>query len=307
MTLVSVIIPTRDRADLLRDAIESVLAVNRRAFGIEVIVVDDGSSDHTASLVHKYPVVYLQTARVGPSGARNAGILAARGDFIAFLDDDDVWLPHNVTPQLEMFAANPSFGAVHAQVRLTGPDRTPWDMVMPGGDLPSGWVFDDVLTHKTQLASVLIRRSVFQEVGLFDVTLRAGEDWDLLLRIAKRYQTGRVQDQVALFRQRCDNNELYDYQSMPDAIAVFRRHTRAESLRRRLALRPILWRHRGWYAATFIGYARAHASIGNHKRAMRSLRYALVASPAHALVRHPDFWHTVARIAIRFGHSLHGL
>lgn len=296
---VSVIIPTRDRAILLKDAIESVLAVERHDFDLEIIVVDDGSTDDTASVARKYPVLYLQTPCVGPSGARNAGILAAKGNFIAFLDDDDVWLPNNIGPQIRMFSANPSYGMVHAQVCLTGPDLKATHLVMPDGVLPSGWIFRDILSHKTQLAAVLIRRDVLSETGLFDETLRDGEDWDLLLRIAQHYQIGRLRVPVALFRQRCDNNEEYDFRSMRATLTVFRRHTITASFGQRLALRTILWRHRGWYAAAFVRHAQAHVSFSDNKRAWRSLWYSFVASPPHVLFRQPAVWSTVGRLFIR--------
>jgi hypothetical protein len=108
---------------------------------------------------------------------------------------------------------------------------------------------------------------------------------------------------VALFRQRGDSEEVQEYRAMQDAMTVFRRHTQEAPLGRRLALQPVLWQHRGWYAATFTCYARTHASRHDSARALRSLRFALVASPAHALLRQPDFWRTVAKIARRGRHS----
>lgn len=295
MILVSVIIPTRNRAALLQNAIESVLAVQRHDFDLEVIVVDDGSTDNTASTVSQYPVSYVQTAGLGASGARNTGITIARGDFIAFLDDDDVWLPTNITPQLKAFAANPTYGAVHGQVIFTGPDRTPWGAPTPPGPLSSGWIFHDLLDYWPQVASLLVRRSVLDDVGLFDVTLRAEEDWDLILRIAWRYPIGRVEEPLALFRQRDDDDDIYFYRCLPDTVKVFHRHTRREPLPRRLLLQRRLWRHRGWYAAQFVGRAQAHVDRGEHRRAWRSLSYALQASPPHALLTQPALWRSMAK------------
>jgi hypothetical protein len=96
---------------------------------------------------------------------------------------------------------------------------------------------------------------------------------------------------------------VQEYRAMQDAMTVFRRHTQEAPLRRRLALRPVLWQHRGWYAATFTRYAHTHVSRHDYARALRSLRFALVASPAHALLRQPNFWRTVAKIARRGQHS----
>lgn len=299
MVLVSVVIPTKNRAPLLKDAIESVLAVQSHDFDLEIIVVDDGSSDDTASVVAAYPVIFVQTKGIGASGARNAGITTARGEFVAFLDDDDVWLPTNVTPQLKAFAANPAYGAVHGQVILTGPDRTPWGAPIPLGPLSSGWIFYDLLDYWPQLGSLLVRRAVFDSVGFFDVTLRSEEDWDLILRIARRYQIGRVEEPAVLFRQRGTDDEEYAFGCMPDTIKVFRRHIAQEPVLRRLKLQRRLWQHRGWYAAQFLGHAQAYADRCEYRRAVRSMKYALHASAPHALLKQPAFWRSVGRCVTR--------
>src|SRR5689334_7194457 len=100
--LVTVIIPTRNRAALLREAVASVLAVPRVGFELEVIVVDDGSDAETRDVAAANPVMYLRTDGIGVSAARNRGIEAAHGEYLAFIDDDDLWLSHNVSTQLQV-------------------------------------------------------------------------------------------------------------------------------------------------------------------------------------------------------------
>ncbi|GAC1401877.1 MAG: hypothetical protein NVSMB52_15750 [Chloroflexota bacterium] len=285
MTLVSVVIPTRNRAGLVKEAIESVLAVQRDSFELEVIVVDDGSIDETPSVVEQYPVTYLRTCGgLGAPGARNAGIRAAHGDYIAFLDDDDVWLPTNVTPQLRLFAEHPEYGIVHAQVIISGPDGKTSGVPSPTGPLPSGWIYDDLLRYWPQSAATVVPRAVLQEVGIFDASLGGAEDWDLMLRIARRYPVGRVEQPVALFCQRDDHNEIQRYGRMIDMIKVFHRNVRDEPLLRRLLLRPIIWHHRNWFASHFLTFAELHAARGEHARALRGLRYALRASPPYTII-----------------------
>src|SRR5262245_32164110 len=116
--LVSVIIPTRNRAGLLREAVASVLGVRRVEFALEVIVVDDGADAETEAVVRPYQVMYVRTDGIGASAARNRGIEAAHGDYLAFLDDDDLWLPSNIRPQLKVLNEHPEYGAVVAQVQL---------------------------------------------------------------------------------------------------------------------------------------------------------------------------------------------
>src|SRR6266852_4088374 len=118
--LISVVIPTRNRAALLARALDSVFAQYGigEQFDLEVIVVDDGSTDSTATVVGEYAQVRclrLSTHR-GVSAARNAGIEASRGAFICFLDDDDVWLPGRLRLQIPVFKRHPEAGAVYSQV-----------------------------------------------------------------------------------------------------------------------------------------------------------------------------------------------
>lgn len=282
--LVSVIIPTRNRAALLREAIESALAVRREGFELEVIVVDDGSSDSTPELARSYAVTYLRREGIGASAARNAGMRAATGDFIAFLDDDDLWAPTNIAPQLRAFAEHPEYGAVLARVQLTDADRVPYGELVPPTSKPSGWIFDDLLTYWPQLGCVVVRASVARAVGGFDPSLISEEDWDWLLRIARRYPVGRIDDIAVLFRQRGNADERLSWQRFPHSLRAFRRNTRGLPAARRLRLQRVIWAHRGAYAAEFLDHARHHSRQGQRARALRCVAYAAWASPAHTAV-----------------------
>lgn len=284
MPLVSVIITTRNRAGLVQEAIESVLAVKQLTFELEIIVVDDGSTDDTATTIARYPVTYVRTNGIGMARARNTGLRMANGDFVTLLDDDDAWLPNNVGAQLAVFAQHPEYGAVHAQSQLVHNDRTPFGAPVPAGPLPSGWVFEELLSYWPQVGTILTRRDVAREAGEMDPSLSGDTDWDWLLRIARRHQIGRVEQPVLLFRQREVAEEELAWRRFPAMATIFHRHTRSLPLAQRLRLEPILWRHRGWWAAHFLGYAQANAAAGNQLRARRSLWYAFRCSPAHALV-----------------------
>lgn len=289
MRLVSVVIPTRNRSALLIEAIESVLAVDREDFAIEAIVVDDGSSDDTPTVARNYPVAYLRTEGIGVSAARNVGMDAARGEFIAFLDDDDVWLPGNVGVQLKVFDQHPEYGAVIAQVRLTDAHRIPYGESMPSRPMRSGWIFDDLLAYWPQLGSVVVRASVLREVGGFEPSLRSAEDWEWVLRIAQRYPIGRVAEPVLLFRQRLYGDPEYiteetEWQRFRVVRQIFHLRTRDFAPYRRVRLQRVLWAHRGWYASTFVQKARDRMQGGNRWRALRCLCYALRCSPVHLLM-----------------------
>jgi glycosyltransferase involved in cell wall biosynthesis len=282
--LVSVIIPTCNRSALLKEAIESVLAVVRDGFELEVLIVDDGSTDNTLEVAGAYPVLLLQSPTIGASGARNAGMAAARGDYIAFLDDDDVWLPNNIAPQLRAFAEHPEYGAVFARVQRTDANREPYGEPIPSGPRTSGWIFEDLLRYWTQLGSVVVRSSVAREVGGFDTSLIAEEDWDWLMRIARRYPIGRIEEVAVLFRQRGYGDEKLSWRRLPDSLRAFHRHTRHYAPLRRLALQRILWAHRGGYAAEFLLHSQYHAQRGDRRRALRCLYYGMRSSPVHMVL-----------------------
>lgn len=290
MHLVSVIIPTHNRAALLHQAIESVLAVQGDNFALEVLVVDDGSTDDTPAVARAFPVTYLRTNGIGASGARNAGLHAATGDFIAFLDDDDLWLPNNISPQIRAFAEHPEYGAVYAQLWCTDADRKPYGDPMPAGPLTSGWIHDDLLTHWPQLGTLVVRASVARAIGDFDAALCSEEEWDWLLRIARRYPIGRVETPVMLFRQRGYEDDAVWWRRLPDTLKVFHRHTRDYAPVRRLRLQRILWKHRGWYAANFMLSARHYATNGKRAAALRCVAYAVRTSPPHAAISLARIW-----------------
>lgn len=282
--LVSVIITTRNRSKPLKEAIESVLAARHEAFELELIVVDDGSTDDTADLTRRYPVVYLQAGGVGMARARNAGLHAARGDFVTLLDDDDAWLPGNAVAQLELFARHPEFGAVHAQALLADANLRPFGEPVPAGPLPSGWLFEELLTYWPQVGTILTRRAAATEAGDMDPTLSGDTDWDWLLRVARRHPIGRVEQPVMLFRQRATAEEQLAWRRFPAMVTIFHRHTRPLGLAKRLRLQPILWRHRGWWATVFLQYAGQNWADGERGRAYRSLYYAFRCSVPHALL-----------------------
>lgn len=293
--LVSVVITTKNRSAMLREAIESVLAVKEQRnpkFDIELIVVDDGSTDDTPAVIAQYPVRSFRTTGIGMAGARNLGLRNATGDFFTLLDDDDAWLPNNIAPQIALFEQRPELGAVHAQFRTTHPDLVPFGEPGPSCAYESGWIFEELLTYFPQVATILTRMEVAREAGDFDPSLTGDNDWDWLLRIARRYPIGRVAEPVLLFRNREKADEQLAWRRFPAVITIFNRHTRDLGLIKRLKLRPILWRHRGWWAtAYFLTYARMNFQNGNRERGMRSVYYACRASLVHTIIHLPAFLH----------------
>ena len=183
---VSIVLPTYNRCRLVCRAIDSVL--NQSYVAYELIVVDDGSTDATGDRLASYGdrVTVIKQANRGVSAARNTGIQAASGEFIALLDSDDVWLPQKLERQIAFFRANPNTMICQTEeIWIRKGVR-----VNPGKrhKKHSGMIFEKTLPLcLVSPSAVMMRKSLFDEVGLFDESLPACEDYDLWLRISWKY------------------------------------------------------------------------------------------------------------------------
>jgi glycosyltransferase involved in cell wall biosynthesis len=188
---VSVIIPTRNRTELLRDAIISVLEQTYQDF--EIIVVDDASvddgSERVVSSFGDHRIRYYRHNRArGGSAARNTGILNSTGDFLAFLDDDDVWLPEKLSRQMEILLASmPDVGAVYTG-RMTV-ERTSGKVLDQHRPVKRGNMVQDLLLENCigGASAIVLKRKCLEQVGMFDETLPCSQDYDLWLRVASAF------------------------------------------------------------------------------------------------------------------------
>jgi glycosyltransferase involved in cell wall biosynthesis len=183
---VSVILPTYDRGWVLAEAIESVLEQDFADY--ELIVVDDGSTDETNAILKACgdQIRILRQKNNGVSAARNAGVRAAAGKLIAFLDSDDLWLPSKLSQQVAFFDRHPK--AVACQTEETWIRNGRRVNPKKRHRKPSGMIFEPSLELcLVSPSAVMIRRLLFDQVGLFDESLPACEDYDLWLRISCRY------------------------------------------------------------------------------------------------------------------------
>lgn len=190
--IVTVIVPTYNRAWTLRAAVDSVLAQEGPAF--ELVAVDDGSTDETPDLLAEYGG-RLRTIRQenrGVSAARNRGIDAARGDLIAFLDSDDRWLPGKLAAQVAFFAERPD--ALICQTEELWIRRGVRVNPRRRHRKRSGMIFEPSLELcLVSPSAVMVRRELFDRVGRFDESLPACEDYDLWLRVARRFPVHLVE------------------------------------------------------------------------------------------------------------------
>ena len=200
MRSVSVVIPTYNHALFLREAVDSVLA--QTVAPVEIIVVDDGSSDETPAILASYGdrIRVIRQENGGVAVARNTGIVAARGELLAFLDSDDVWLPRKLELQLQLFDRDPDLGLVHSAVEDF--DESGALGVSIGLE---GWVAADLLrldrlVVRAPGSSVVVPKRVAEEVGGYDRRLPPSEDWDFCYRVALRYRFGCVSEPLVRYR-----------------------------------------------------------------------------------------------------------
>jgi glycosyltransferase involved in cell wall biosynthesis len=267
---VTVVLPVFNRLNFLRPAVASVVAQTFPHW--ELIVADDGSSGETAAYLRALAdpprVRVLQLRHTGNPGAvRNAALPAARGEYIAFLDSDDLWLPQKLAQQIASLRAHPHRSWSHtafAAIDDTGKLLT--EVQARAWPAAEGWVLEKLITTELVIApaSVVVTRRVLEELGGFDTRQRACEDYDLWLRLARLSEIDGVAQTLTL--KRCHQQPFYT------SAMVF--EDRARALEKLLAvktdrsLRAVLRRERAKVAA---GLACVHAVCGGRRAALRTL------------------------------------
>lgn len=263
---VSCVIATRDRWDLLQRALASA-----RGEGVEIVVVDDGSTDATATLGPSLPgLTWIRAHGGGAAAARNLGAAASTGEWLAFLDDDDEWLPGKLDRQLAALGTA-AFGttgwrevmADGATVDHPGPERPPWGRLLQG--------------NFVNTSTVLIRRDLFRQVGGFDESLRSAEDWDLWLRAARESPLVHVPEILTRSYVRGGPRLTGDSERLwRDALRVQERFLR---------LAPRDWRGpvRRSYADARLRAARSAWARGARTTALRDLWLAVRTDAAYCL------------------------
>jgi len=183
---VSIIIPTYNRREFVCEAIESVL--NQTFQDWQLFVIDDGSTDNTEEKLKQYnkKITYIKNNHAGVSVARNCGIQISSGDYIAFLDSDDLWHNAKLEKQIDYFRLNPE--ASICQTEEIWIRNGKWVNPKKVHRKPSGWIFNPSLSLcLITPSSVMIHRKVFDQIGCFNENLPACEDYDLWLRLTLHY------------------------------------------------------------------------------------------------------------------------
>lgn len=288
---VSVVIPCFNAERFIAATLRSVYAQTGTA--LEVIVVDDGSTDGSAALVQReFPQLRLiRRANGGVAAARNAGIAAATGDWVAFCDADDIWLPGKLQAQFDAISAAPGCRMSYTAWFIwhsAEPEPTPALLAdlanraaEPRWRGATGWLYPELLLDCVVWTStVLMQRSLLEEIGPFDTTLRIGEDYDLWLRASRVTRIERVARPLALYRQhpasitRAAPSDNYRGRVVQRALDQWGltgpdgRQADAAAVRRELA-------------ASWSQFAYVQLEAGARSAARSSVREALRVKPAH--------------------------
>ena len=288
MVVISVITPTYNRARVLPAAVASVLS---QTFGdFELIIVDDGSEDNTPDVLKPFfadrRVRYVYQENQGQSHARNLALKQATGDFIAFLDSDDVWAPDKLEKQLAVFRANSEVDIVHgdeAIINEQGSVVSLQNMRRYSGRITRYLLAD----NSVSITTALVRRRCFDEMGGFDTSVGVADDYELWLRFSARYCYQYEPGIVA------------SYRVMADQISSDKRRRYAANER---IIQQFLARYgevlspgeRRWGLARFYcRKARYFASAGERGKAVGAIAGALHNAPLDSVV-----WRALYRVAV---------
>jgi glycosyltransferase involved in cell wall biosynthesis len=205
MPRASIIITTHNRPGLLPRAVRSAQASGKN---LEIVVVDDASSDETAAVCKKLSGInYVRVdANQGVAGARNIGLVASRGEYLSFLDDDDTRLPDSIDVQIEALRREPQAGLIYGRAIYGTTEGLPSERSYPA-ECPAGDVFWKLLSRNfIPCGSAVFRRSCLTRVGLLDTASSGLDDWDLWVRISEIYPVLSTEAPVIVWRRSTPNS-----------------------------------------------------------------------------------------------------
>lgn len=201
MKKVSVIIPAYNKAEYTRRTVASVLAQSYPC--IEVIVVDDGSTDNTAQVMALYSdkIRYIRKSNGGACSARNAGIRESVGEYVAFIDCDDLYEPRKIEVCAEYLDKNPQYGFVHTAAHFINNEDKVEGLYDHSKSRRQGWISRQlILGNHICNSTMVIRRDILSRAGFFDEAIFTPGDWDLSLRLSQVAQVGYVREPLTKYR-----------------------------------------------------------------------------------------------------------
>lgn len=295
--LVSVIIPTHNRLPYLPEAVESVFAQCYANW--ELIIVDDGSTDGTVDYLHALAgrdnrvSVILHPHCANPARVRNAGVAGAHGDYIAFLDSDDLWLPDKLTVQVGRLHQDPQCRWSYTADMLIGTHGE--EIAFASGvplTQPSGWILDALIraVASVSLPSVLVERGLFLDSGSYDETFRYCEDVELWCRLAVRSPVLFVPKILVKVRRHGTN-----FSDQPEEMVRGWLHL-CQQVFRTSDSRQVKATCKQEMARRMVWLADYYRAAGEPGRALAMLRSAFVHRPLHGA-----WWHVLGKTLVQAG------
>lgn len=221
-SLVSVVIPTFNSEQYISECIDSVL--DQTHHNLEIIIVDDGSTDNTVNIVSDYKsdkIKFFSQINSGSAAARNYGVLQATGIWLAFIDSDDIWLPEKLQKQLE-FCSNQLWS--HTDLYFLGDVYPEHTRTTQFTEKHSGMIFENLLVENSIATScVLIKKEIFEEFGGFNTNYRALQDWDLWLRVSAKYEVCYHDEPLVYYRVHSGSVSRNARKTLPYHLALINR------------------------------------------------------------------------------------
>ncbi len=292
VSLISVVIPTYNRAQFVTEAIDSVLAQTFTDY--EIIVVDDGSTDDTRQRLARYDnrISYIFQENRGVSAARNTGIRASSSEWVAFLDSDDIWRVEYLSAQMRQIAEHPELCMQSTDCELSSQHSGLRTYFMANGAIR---VFDNkeyvvlkepfefVINHGPwQVGSTVFRRNALIAAGTFDSNVSIGEDFDLMARVALQGPFGLIKCSLVKIFRREETIDCLTHRTKTDPLGVM--HSDEEIYRRLLMIGGLKARERRALNAIMSANRRAmgnfYAKAGDMRLARQSFRRALWMCPS---------------------------
>ena len=275
--LISVVIPTYNRGKLLLRAVESVL--NQTYDNIECIVVNDCSTDGSIAYLQQKVgndprlIIKSHTQNFHASAARNTGISVSKGEFLAFLDDDDLWYPEKLAKQMALFGQSSTDTALIYCWLEIFKDNTKIDILSP---TLKGDVFDECLANQPlgNASTILVKAEVIEKIGTFDTNLPRGNDGDFIRRITQYYKVNVVEEVlVKYFVEHQGNPRISLNTAAGIRKSVFSQEVKLRKFAKELELRPIQ------HQQILISIARGYLSVGDIAHSIKSLAKAFKINP----------------------------
>jgi glycosyltransferase involved in cell wall biosynthesis len=241
MPTVSVIIHTYNNEKFIAETVASVLNQTYKEY--EIIVVDDGSVDGTRDALIPYmqKIRYQYKENGGIASAKNAGIGLSQAEFVAFLDHDDLWAPDKLQLQMECFNENPQVGLVYAKYTSFRDGKELRTKPEKGY---SGWIFKELLSKSfIQTSTVVVKRECLDAVGPYDESFSLGDEYDMFLRIARKFQCGFIDKGLTRYRvhdtNASKNGFLFDNENLGVYKKVYNNCTDLDGVEKKILRKRI--------------------------------------------------------------------